>query len=399
MNSARSNFSANSSDLLFLEYQLSKSTLTIATVAYTLIFLLGILGNVLVLVVVCCNKDMRSSTNYFLVNLSVADLLVLVFCMPIALLETYVIRPWLLGEAMCKLIPFLEYSAAQASVLTLAFISIERYVAICYPLKAKYTITPKRCIVFCSMIWFISCLGSVPYLFMAKYSAYDVSPSGDLLYECGTFINSLLAEVYIISCFVLFFVIPLFVLGAMYLKVAFTLHRSMSMIRNKVARNHNRGKQVIKEGTETSGVQMDSLVNKGPRDVMARRYNRTTQLRKRDPFEEQERTRSRVVYMLITVVITFFLCLLPQRIVSLWFQYGTAEQQMTLGIEGVYRLVISCRVLTYINSSINPIIYNVMSTKFRSAFLRALGLKKQMKRSGTMTSGTGSMTISSGTVL
>ncbi|XP_077992833.1 growth hormone secretagogue receptor type 1-like [Glandiceps talaboti] len=364
------------------DYKLSSVTLAIATVIYAFIFLLGILGNILVLFVVCCNKDMRSSTNYFLVNLSVADLLVLVFCMPIALLETYVIRPWLLGEAMCKLVPFLEYTAAQASVLTLVFISAERYVAICYPLKAKYTITPGRSILICIFIWFVSCSASVPYLFMAQHNAYELSAEGELMYECGTYIKSIWAEIYIISCFIIFFVLPLFAIGFLYFKVAMTLHRSTSMIQGNACQTTYISRNAINMQGETHPVQKYSLV---PQDTdsdvaLTPQHSPARSIPQKNRYEAQERARRRVVYMLITVVVTFFLCLLPQRIVSLWFQYGTAEQQIKLGIEGVYTLVISCRVLTYINSSINPIIYNIMSTKFRSAFLRALGFDKLLSR-------------------
>ncbi|XP_077992212.1 growth hormone secretagogue receptor type 1-like [Glandiceps talaboti] len=385
----------NISNTTALDYRLSTVTLTIATVVYTVIFLLGIIGNVLVLLVVCCNKDMRSSTNYFLVNLSVADLLVLVFCMPIALLETYVIRPWLLGEAMCKLVPFLEYSAAQASVLTLVFISVERYVAICFPLKAKYTITPGRSIILCVLIWSVSCAASIPYVFMAQYTAYDYSKDGAFLYECGTYIHSVLAELYVISCFVIFFVLPLIVLGVMYFKVAYTLHRSVAMIHSNGRTSSSLGRKIIKPRNEEQSIQMYTLV---AQDTENGSYSDGTPQHspcrpKKNPYEAQQQTRRRVVYMLIAVVVTFFLCLLPQRIVSLWFQYGTAEQQMKLGIEGVYRLVISCRVLTYINSSANPIIYNIMSTKFRAAFLRALGFAKNLKRTETLTSRSGSVTM------
>lgn len=67
------------------------------------ILLIGIIGNILVPVVVWRNKDLRSSTNIFLINLSLADLLILLVCMPPVLIELHT-KPevWLLGAAMCK---------------------------------------------------------------------------------------------------------------------------------------------------------------------------------------------------------------------------------------------------------------------------------------------------------
>ena len=49
----------------------------------------GVVGNVLVLIVILTSKSMRSSTNLFLLNLSIADLLVLIVCCPNAMIEMY----------------------------------------------------------------------------------------------------------------------------------------------------------------------------------------------------------------------------------------------------------------------------------------------------------------------
>lgn len=56
-------------------------------VVYSIVFLLGVVGNCLVVGVVYCNPTMHSVTNYFIVNLAIADILVIVFCLPITLLH------------------------------------------------------------------------------------------------------------------------------------------------------------------------------------------------------------------------------------------------------------------------------------------------------------------------
>lgn len=77
--------------------------LVITTVVCVFEFVTGIIGNLLVAVVIWKNKDMRNSTNFFLLNLSVADLLVIVVCMPSAVMELHARDYWYLGEFMCKL--------------------------------------------------------------------------------------------------------------------------------------------------------------------------------------------------------------------------------------------------------------------------------------------------------
>ena len=56
----------------------------------------------MVVYIVLRNRDMRNATNVFLLNLSVADLLVVLICMPSALAEFYGKDVWYLGPIMCK---------------------------------------------------------------------------------------------------------------------------------------------------------------------------------------------------------------------------------------------------------------------------------------------------------
>ncbi|KAK7109378.1 hypothetical protein V1264_013428 [Littorina saxatilis] len=72
------------------------------TVTSAIIFLAGVFGNLLVIFVVVRMHSMRTRMNYFLVSLSVADLMVLIVCQPVALLELYARETWLLGAAMCE---------------------------------------------------------------------------------------------------------------------------------------------------------------------------------------------------------------------------------------------------------------------------------------------------------
>lgn len=130
-------------------------------------------------IVIVKTKDMRNSTNIFLTNLSIADLLVLLVCTPTVLVEVNT-RPetWVLGHEMCRLrsiyhfvsiilkflwstgkaVPFVELTVAHASVLTILAISFERYYAICEPLKAGYVCTKARAILICVLAWAIAAL-------------------------------------------------------------------------------------------------------------------------------------------------------------------------------------------------------------------------------------------------
>ena len=74
----------------------------LVSVSYGLILIIGLVGNIMVIYVVSTNASMRTSTNVFLVNLSIADICVLVVCVPTALTEFYAKDVWYLGETLCK---------------------------------------------------------------------------------------------------------------------------------------------------------------------------------------------------------------------------------------------------------------------------------------------------------
>lgn len=82
--------------------------------------------------------------------------------------------------------------------------------------------------------------------------------------------------------------------------------------------------------------------------------------------------RKQVIFMLAAVVLSFFICLLPFRAFTLWIIVVPAENILHLGVSGYYSLLYFCRIMLYINSALNPVLYNLMSSKFRDGFFRLI---------------------------
>lgn len=76
---------------------------------FLLVFIFGIVGNILVFYAVWSNVHLRNATNFFLVNLSIADFMVLLICLPPTVIHD-VAQTWFLGEILCKLISYLQVS-------------------------------------------------------------------------------------------------------------------------------------------------------------------------------------------------------------------------------------------------------------------------------------------------
>lgn len=131
-------------------------------VIYLLIFLVGAVGNTLTCIVILRHRFMRTPTNYYLFSLAVSDLLVLLLGMPLELYDMWSNYPFLLGASGCYFKTLLFEAVCFASILNVTALSVERYIAVVHPLKAKYVVTrnhAKRVIV---TIWVLSVVCSIP---------------------------------------------------------------------------------------------------------------------------------------------------------------------------------------------------------------------------------------------
>lgn len=98
------------------------------------------------------------------------------------------------------------------------------------------------------------------------------------------------------------------------------------------------------------------------------------------PSQSVIKYRKQVVWMLGTVVLAFFVCLLPFRAFTLWIISVPGDTIMEIGMETYWGLVCFCRIMFHIHSAINPILYNIMSSKFRGGFLKLCGVRHLHKR-------------------
>lgn len=83
--------------------------------------------------------------------------------------------------------------------------------------------------------------------------------------------------------------------------------------------------------------------------------------------------------MLSAVIFSFFVCLSPFRAFTLWIIVVPPEAIMSLGFEAYYNLLYFCRIMLYLNSAINPVLYNLMSSKFRQGFFSLLGCHRLVR--------------------
>ncbi|KAI3352318.1 hypothetical protein L3Q82_005286 [Scortum barcoo] len=131
-----------------------------ALLLYTLlssVTLLTVALNLLVIISISHFRQLHTPTNLLLLSLAVSDLLVGLLVMPVETLR-FIETCWLLGDLMCALSYIIGFTLTSASVGNMVLISIDRYVAICYPLQYHNKITRGRVEVSVCLCWACSLL-------------------------------------------------------------------------------------------------------------------------------------------------------------------------------------------------------------------------------------------------
>lgn len=125
------------------------------------LFVVGISGNLLTMLVVSRFRELRTTTNLYLSSMAFSDLLIFL-CMPLDLVRLWQYRPWNFGDLLCKLFQFVSESCTYATVLTITALSVERYFAICFPLRAKVVVTKGRVKLVILVIWAVAFCSAGP---------------------------------------------------------------------------------------------------------------------------------------------------------------------------------------------------------------------------------------------
>ena len=113
-------------DYYYDDYDMDKPLVTVVfswffIVLFLVVFIIGLGGNCLVCFAVWRNPRMRSATNIFLVNLAVADLLVVLICLPPTAAEDF-FGFWHLGVEMCKIAKFVQVSHSPVWFVLLCYV-------------------------------------------------------------------------------------------------------------------------------------------------------------------------------------------------------------------------------------------------------------------------------------
>ncbi|XP_009578758.1 PREDICTED: D(2) dopamine receptor isoform X3 [Fulmarus glacialis] len=354
----------------------------------TLLIFVIVFGNVLVCMAVSREKALQTTTNYLIVSLAVADLLVATLVMPwVVYLE--VVGEWRFSRIHCDIFVTLDVMMCTASILNLCAISIDRYTAVAMPMlyNTRYS-SKRRVTVMIAVVWVLSFAISCPLLFGLNNTDEN---------EC-----IIANPAFVVYSSIVSFYVPFIVTLLVYVQIYIVLRKrrkrvntkrsshgldsdtqaplkdkcthpedvklctvivksngSFQVNKRKVAPLDSPGKVEknghAKETPHTARVfEIQSMPNGKTRTSL-----KTVSRRKLSQQKEKKATQ-----MLAIVLGVFIICWLPFFITHILNMHCDCNIPPAMYSAFTW--------LGYVNSAVNPIIYTTFNIEFRKAFMKIL---------------------------
>ncbi|XP_013142599.1 PREDICTED: neuromedin-U receptor 2-like isoform X2 [Papilio polytes] len=274
-------------------------------------------GNISTCAVIVRNRSMRTPTNYYLFNLAVVDL-VTALCIPFEIYILWKPQYFPIGEIGCRIHFIVWDCLSNCSVLTIFAFTIERYIVITKPFLRQSLVLTSRVKKIVTFNWLLSCLFCLLQVFNVFLYKRDKG-----IY-CLFQVTDKTLIIMSIDLFI-FFALPMTVILVIYILIAIKLR-------------------------ETNGKLITS-----PGNI--------------------QRNKNKAVAML-AVAAFFFICWFPYFVLQMMMiipRFRSDEYFNLWQVFGYLSLVNS-----YMSTAVNPILYGLMSRKFRQAFKNLFVGRKSM---------------------
>ncbi|XP_022174354.1 neuropeptide CCHamide-1 receptor-like [Myzus persicae] len=296
---------------------------------FAIIFVIGMIGNVTLVLIFVRNKQMRNVPNIYIINLALGDLLVIISCVPFTS-TVYTFPSWPYGLAVCKVSETAKDVSIGVSVFTLTALSADRYFAIVNPMRKLHASIGGRfatrfTLTVAAAIWAAAVACAVPaarFSYVRQFRVHNVTLF-EACYPFSEHLGPTYPKVMVTVKFLVYYAVPLAVIACFYVLIArYLVHTTNNM----------------------------------PGELQG-------QIR-------QVRARKKVAKAVLAFVLMFAICFLPHHIFMLWFYNYPKSTDEYNTFWHVLRIVGFC--LSFINSCINPIALYLVSGTFRKHFDKQL---------------------------
>lgn len=303
---------------------MSDSLMILITTLYAITFVIGFIGNSLGLYIICKKCGIKAATHLLIANLACSNLLIVFIVIPTSVSFLYNGHYWLSGisgTVTCKISQYLFVFPIATSILTILVVSIDRFFAVCHPMRGQLFRKPKK---MTATIWICAAIVTSPIIVIFKVTPF---PSPEIKWSCSQYFGQdpqladTLSKVYYASLFTLLYLLPLLIITVLYTIIGYKL------------------------------------------------YNRSIPGMSRSPtFRDRvERSKRKVAKVMVMIVTAFAIC---------WFPAHAVHYYVTFQKEAVSRIppyAISLLLwISHSNSAIDPFLYILLSHNFQREFRKII---------------------------
>ncbi|KAK3108077.1 hypothetical protein FSP39_000719 [Pinctada imbricata] len=208
-------------------------------VTIVIIMILTLIGNSMIIILLSFGRNRKSNrVNIFIVNLAIGDLAVCIVTMTTEILFV-AFGEWVLGAAMCKILTYLEIVTLASATFLLTSMSLERYIAICQPLRFKTSKHRAKLMILTS--WIMAFIFAVPQIFIFVQTEDKVDEDGKTIYGCRSrgYSAEWQRKVYFtfLTSYILF--IPTVIMSFCYINVALAIKNQGKVLHQRQNQNFN----------------------------------------------------------------------------------------------------------------------------------------------------------------
>lgn len=332
-----------------------------------LIMIVATVANSFICRCILAHRSLRTITNSFIFNLAATDFLLAVLCMPFALVSS-ITNKWVFGKVMCVLTGFLLSVLCIASILTLVLVAVDRYLAICRPLKYCALVTQRKSVIVLVYIWLQAVICAIlPVLGWGRGYIY-VKEESICRPEFG---KPSVDNGYTIFLFVTCFVGPFSIIAFTYVSILCTARRQFRRVHQAKTNVSNidfhPSNSQLNANYETTIMRTPENTVIGDEITSATNTSRVMKRYAPRLIHNRRRQKARGFKMLWIIVLVFLICWSPYFI----FIFYSSIHHRRFSRE----VKVPTMLLTFLNSALNPFLYGFLNGKFRSSLWEFLGQK------------------------
>ncbi|CAF3002733.1 unnamed protein product [Rotaria sp. Silwood2] len=370
-------------------------------IVFIMVILIAFIANIIIILAILRDRSMHTSTYFYIVNVNIADILLILSCLPERIAEMWRSNDgFILGMFTCYLLPFLQQVSMHAALGFLLILTVHR----CYPAGVPRCLQRNlirrqirnHCQTLC-LIWAFAILINLPLFALTKYdknvimTTENITNKSQIISEatCETEATEIWSRTYLILLLVVTYLITGFFLIIIYGQVIRIILSSKKYT--------NKTRQTNRNNNENYHFLSPNIINKNKfRETPARTStssatnssNRRQQQNSRStlptsimiPIEKTKCSSNshstqhlQVIIMLFVVILLYILLLLPYRLLNLLFiVYNQLFQSNLMNETLLLWLLNTVRLLVFLNCALQPIIYLIISSRLRQTVIKFL---------------------------